>query len=154
MADDGSTAHYLEASPDDIIGLFWASGSAADINQLIPGLSQTSSDQTDWAIGRGRLNTAIIIAHGAENGYTTPAASACMALTQGGQIDWFLPSRLEFNALYSNKTNSSIFESFNSGATYITSSQYSASAPVGVYNNSWAGGSKTSNASFRPIRAF
>jgi hypothetical protein len=69
---DGYTAYYLEAAPANMATtLYWA----CNYNDLIPGLSQDSSDQTDWAIGRGRMNTAIIIVRGITHTYTTPAAS-------------------------------------------------------------------------------
>ena len=77
-----------------VLLLLWASGPF-----LIPLLSQNSTDQTDWAIGRGRMNTSIIIARGITSTYSTPAASACVALRTGEKTDWFLPSRNELHAL-------------------------------------------------------
>lgn len=89
------TAHYLEAAPASTIAILsWALSS-----DLIPNLSQNDADSTDWAIGRGRLNTAIIITHGSANSYETPAASHCAALTIGSRTDWFLPSKDELNEL-------------------------------------------------------
>jgi len=89
------TAYYLEAAPANMTTtLMWSSN-----RTLIPGLSQTLEDETDWVIGRGRLNTAIIIARGINQSYTTPAASACAALETGDKDDWFLPSKNELNAL-------------------------------------------------------
>jgi len=88
--------YYLEAALANMATLLmWATGTS----DLIPGLSQASDDQTDWVIGRGRLNTAIIIARGVSQLYTTPAASACADLRTGDKDDWFLPSRNELNAL-------------------------------------------------------
>jgi len=94
------TAHYLEAAPENssVNTTVWASE-----NNLIPNLSQTASDEIDWAIGRGRMNTAIIIAHGISQLYTTPAASACRnyraPAPNNSWDDWFLPSRNELNEL-------------------------------------------------------
>ncbi|MCL2805879.1 MAG: DUF1566 domain-containing protein [Treponema sp.] len=89
------TAYYLEAAPENISGYpMWAD----DSNDLIPGLSQDWFDETDWAIGRGRLNTSIIIARGISQSYTTPAASACANLRTGDKDDWFLPSINELHA--------------------------------------------------------
>ncbi|MCL2411854.1 MAG: hypothetical protein FWC97_09455, partial [Treponema sp.] len=90
----GVIRHYLEASPANLGSLQWANNWF-----LIPGLSQNSSDPTDWAIGRGMKNTEIIIAHGIANSYTTGAATAA----RGFGADWFLPSRNELNALFQNR---------------------------------------------------
>ena len=89
------TAYYLEAAPNDSVVLEWT-----DINYLIPDISQNVSDTTDWGIGMGRRNTAIIINHAAGNSYNAPAARACYDYTGGGNTDWFLPSRNELNELY------------------------------------------------------
>ena len=93
-------ARYLEAAPEDLHNLTWA-----DSSLLIPGLSQSESDETDWAIGRGRLNTAIIIAHGINHvpPYSTTAASECVVYGGGGINDWFLPSKDEVYAFYQSR---------------------------------------------------
>jgi len=95
------TAYYLETA---------RSHAGEDLNwsgilTLIPNLSQTAADATDWAIGRGRRNTEIIIAHGISNGYTTAAASVTRGgYNAGGSLtDWFLPSKDELNQLYLNR---------------------------------------------------
>jgi len=82
------TAYYLEAAPETLEQRRWAEVQG----HLIPGLSQNGTDETDWGIGRGRFNTAAIIADSVANDYTAPAASFCAALTTGGKQDWFLPS--------------------------------------------------------------
>ena len=99
---DSYTAHYLEAAPSNIerSNITWASA-----NHLIPSLSQNSIDTTDWVIGRGRLNTAIIIAHGSENSYNTLASSECIVLSQGGKNDWFLPSIDELDLFYQSNVH-------------------------------------------------
>ena len=109
----GYTAYYLEAAPAGSGSLTWASRNG----DLIPGFSQNPSDPADWAIGRGRKNTAIIIAHGIANGYATPAASACAAST-GGRA-WFLPSPSELNELYRRRISVGI----GSSGVFWSSSQ-------------------------------
>ena len=90
------TAYYLEVAPENTSKEeMWASN-----DDLIPNLSQNWGDETDKAIGRGRMNTAIIIARGIDEGYSTPAASACAALINGGKNDWFLPSYNELYEIY------------------------------------------------------
>jgi len=93
------TAYYLEAALTNSGSIEWAN----NWNDLIPGLSQDRDDETDWAIGRGRMNTSIIIARGISQSYTTPAALACRNYFVSGYNtfnDWFLPSRDELNQLY------------------------------------------------------
>jgi hypothetical protein len=115
------TAYYLEAAPNDISGNpLWASRNS----DLIPGLSQNQNDETDRAIGRGRMNTEIIIAHGIDNGYTTPAASACAVLG----TDWFLPSLNELYELYKlYQTNGKGSYGNLTPNMYWSSSQYNTS---------------------------
>jgi len=102
------TAYYLEVAPEDIGYQPWAFGQDEDDwswIDLIPNLSSDWDDETDWAIGRGRMNTAIIIARGIEMGYTTLAAGECAALGTGGKTDWFLPSINELNELFNARWN-------------------------------------------------
>ena len=86
MTDDNSTAHYLEAAPDDIGELGW---------------SWTNITGTATAIGTGRKNTAVILATDANAG----AAKACNDYSNGGKTDWFLPSIDELNQLYVNRNS-------------------------------------------------
>jgi hypothetical protein len=147
------TAYYLEAYPSDIDGTRrWVE--SPNHNDLIPGLSQNVTDQTDWVIGRGRMNTAIIIARGISEGYETQAATACAALGDG----WFLPSRNELNELYklyaANGKNN-----YGNLTTdwYWSSSQASHSLPHrqnfsdGTQNSS---NSKPAQLNVRAVRAF
>jgi hypothetical protein len=105
---DGYRANYIEVAPENIeTTLIWAS--RAD---LIPGLSQNENDSTDRAYGRGRLNTAIILARSLTHStpYTAPAASACFSLTTGGKTDWYLPNSSELGGLarYQNEFGISV----------------------------------------------
>jgi len=145
------TAYYLEAAPENITGnQQWAS-----ISDLIPGLSQNSSDQTDWVIGRGRMNTAIIIARGKNHStpYTTPAASACAVLRTGDKDDWFLPSRNELNVLAQIRgqhgiPNTGLFwSSSQTNSSYAWSQDFSTG-----YQGNYYG--KNRNYSVRAVRAF
>ena len=96
------TAYYLEAAPAN------ASGSTmrwSNTNDLISNLSQSFNDTIDWAIGRGRLNTAIIIAAHSADTVANNAAKAAAAYTNGGKDDWFLPSREELNQMYIQRSH-------------------------------------------------
>jgi len=143
------TAYYLEAALVNISGTRqWANRTG----DLIPNLSQSSSDQTDWGIGRGKINTAIIIAHGFANGYTTLAARACSNLTTGGKTDWFLPSRDELNLLYIERGK---FGNF--GIDYYWSSSQAGSSLAwvhGFFIGDQGNTFKDISYSVRAIRAF
>jgi len=143
------TAHYLEAAPENISGTHtWAS-----IVGLIPELSQDSDDETDWIIGRGRMNTAIII----NQTYTTPAVSACVdyraPMPNETFNDWFLPSRNELNEIWLSRNDSGI----NIPGSSWSSSQTSNTGAwlhglVGGGN--WNSNMKTDPWNVRAIRAF
>jgi len=141
------TAYYLETSTSWVTGPEWATGTGT--NQIIPSLSQSPGDTTDWDVGRGRLNTAIIIAHGLDNGYTTPIASACMAIG----ADWFLLSKNELNALHDERIIIGITE-----ARSWTSSQVNAGEAwqqlTNTPNKSPEQSVKDSVSTARAIRAF
>jgi len=83
--------YYLEAAPSNIAG----TRSWGITGLFISGLGGGGGDEViDWEIGRGWLNTSILIASG-----SSPAAGACAALRTGDKDDWFLPSSFELNAL-------------------------------------------------------
>jgi len=86
MTDTGEICHYLEAAPDYMGFLEWASSKYIDKN----------IDDTETEIGTGRKNTALILAVDAN----APAAKACKEYNGGGKNDWFLPSREELDVLY------------------------------------------------------
>jgi len=139
------TAYYLEAATTNTAGSqYWASA-----QHLIPNLSQNSTDQTDWVIGRGRLNTALIIAHGNANTYTTPAASACAALGAG----WFLPSRNELNELYMQRALFSMTTDILwSSSQFNIANAWHQRFNIGLQGAD--GGKYTTSPSVRAIRAF
>ena len=78
---------YMEAAPSDqSLGIAWGND-VADLS--------TVPD-----IGKGKTNTATIVAHYGAG--ITYAAGICDALTINGCSDWFLPSKDELNAMYVN----------------------------------------------------
>ena len=77
------------------------------------------SGATGTAIGTGNANTVAIIADCETAGI---AARLCADLVQGGYSDWYLPSKNELNALYTNKDAIGGFDEF---AFYWSSSQSS-----------------------------
>jgi len=143
------TAYYLEAAPANasVSTMGWSNSYV-----LIPNLSQTTSDTTDWVIGRGRLNTAIITAALPADTTTNNAAKAAAAYSYGGKNDWFLPSREELNQIYLQRSLVGI-----TTGVFWSSSQYD-------HNNAWyqlfASGNQGPNfkgdlgSNVRAVRAF
>ena len=149
---DNYIAYYLEAALEDTFGLSWAGVEG----NLVPGLSETVVDETDWALGRGRKNTAIIIAYGQsptppQDPFSTPAAKYCAEY--GSSNDWFLPSRNELNLLYTNKDAAGIIDM---NSMYWSSSQSSNNSAwdQDFSNGDWNTTAKASPANVRAIRAF
>ena len=145
---DSYTAYYLEAAPMNISGTQqWTTNST----DLILNLSQNPTNQTDWVIGRGRLNTAIIIARGTNFSppYTTPAATACRNLPGN---DWFLPSKNELNELWLRRLAVGVPSSGN----FWSSSQVNNVEAWGQGFNTGdqSNGNKDYNWTVRAIRAF
>jgi hypothetical protein len=140
MTDTNETCYYLEAAPaDQGTTLTWLS--PAYYFAIISGTAQP--------IGTGRRNTALILAMD-EN---APAAKACKDYNNGGKTDWFLPSRLELNELYGNR----------SAVGNLGTSQYWASSQAASQYEAWyqrfSDGSqnydyKDSKFSVRAVRAF
>ena len=150
MTDDNSTAHYLEAAPNDMaIELAWAS-SAFIPSDLPGGTGDSWTDITGTAtgIGTGRKNTDVILAIDAD----APAAKACNDYNNGGKTDWFLPSKDELNQLYVNRTSVG-----NMGTSeYWSSSQIDNRSPWDQYftNGNQYNDSKSWPFSVRAVRAF
>jgi len=131
---------YLEAAPADLTEQYaWASTSY--INTSIP--------DTETAIGRGRANTAVILAKDA----AAPAAKACADYEYGGYGDWFLPSKDELNAMYTNRTS---IGGFIGGGYSWSSSEYNNSQALDrVFDADTQGhGGKEYGEWVRPARAF
>ncbi|MCL2230571.1 MAG: DUF1566 domain-containing protein [Treponema sp.] len=143
-------AYYLEAAPANASGsaMRWASATS-----LLPNLSQNSSDTTDWAIGRGRMNTAIIIAARTFDTVANNAAKAAAAYSNGGKDDWFLPSREELNQMTIQRSHVGI-----TSGRFWSSSQGSGLYAWGQFLNGsgvWDNCHKISdNNNVRAIRAF
>ena len=137
-------ARYLEAAPNT-----W-SGGGTD-----PGIAWCSNTSTfiagtfGTAIGTGKANTDLMVAVGA---CTTGAANSVRAYTGGG-VSWFLPSKDELNALY---TQTAVVGGFAAGS-YWSSSQ-GGDAFV-AWNQNFVDGfqsdvTKASTLHVRPVRAF
>jgi len=123
----------------------------SNTNVLIPNLSQDPNGTIDRAIGRGRLNTALIIAAHTADTTANNAAKATAAYSQGGKDDWFLPSREELNQMYIQRSHVGITTGW-----FWSSSQVGAS---NAWNQDFAsgtvnGGTKNSSNRVRAIRAF
>jgi len=113
---------------------------------------------TSTAIGTGAANTAII----ASTCTGITAASRCLAVTDGGYNDWYLPSRDELNAINGSFGLPSGFN-FVSGRFYWTSSENnSTSAWLTLWNGpsggfwtagKWGSGSIDAYA-LRAVRSF
>jgi hypothetical protein len=121
---------YLEAAPADFVGTYeWASTAF-----LLTEISGTAT-----TIGTGKANTTTILATDED----APAAKACDEYSYGGYNDWFLPSKAELNAMYTNKASIGGFASdyywssseydnsiacdqtFNGGGQYVDAKSYS-----------------------------
>ena len=96
---------YIEAAPDA-----WSNGTSTGDAQFVWGtdvLGDSISGGTETAIGKGKSNTQNIMAQSAT---AFPAAKACYSYSVSkGSITysgWFLPSRDELKALYTNLVNS------------------------------------------------
>jgi hypothetical protein len=89
ITDTNELCHYLVAAPEDMAeGLAWG-----------PFSYTNAIEGTEWGIGTGRKNTALILAWHTD----TPAAKACDEYENNNKTDWFLPSYNELNLLYTNK---------------------------------------------------
>ena len=140
----GIRAHYLEAAPDNLPRLAWAS----------PDFYRANITGTASTIGTGLKNTLIILNTDAD----APAAKACYEYTYEGINDWFLPS---VNELQQLKTNQNVVGTPVNGGRVWSSSQlsdptYPDGVWVEIFPNGYPNifGFKNNTENVRPIRAF
>ena len=158
---DNYTAYYLEAAPEDLSGVgdtpissgryLWTIN---DFYDLVPGLSETDVDETDWAIGRGRKNTALILDSIDNPATNAPAAYYCYNYDISN--DWFLPSLNELKMLYQNKDAAGITV-LDSSMNHWSSSQsalYTAWCLTFSDGSDISAHAKDNSFLVRPIRAF
>jgi hypothetical protein len=88
MTDTYQLCHYLEAAPDDMPYTY-----SLNVGDYV-GVYGTE-------IGAGRENTATLLNTGTSN--QSAAAKVCSEYSNGGETDWFLPSKDELNELYINR---------------------------------------------------
>ena len=148
---DANTQHGLVVTSDNTaLSVNWANIDSYCGTNLVGG--------TSTAIGTGAANTAII----ASTCVGITAASRCIAVTDGGYSDWYLPSRDELNAINSSLGLPSGFN-FVSGRFYWTSSEYSSTSVWltqwnGPNNGFWTGGKWGSGTitayALRAVRSF
>jgi hypothetical protein len=101
--------HGLIASPSDIsTGITWGNSG------LVTGTTGT-------ALGTGSSNTDLIVSSIGNGNY---AAKICFDLNIGGYSDWYLPSLIELQKLYNNKSSIGGF----SNGYYWTSTRYESNA--------------------------
>jgi hypothetical protein len=131
---------YLEAAPVDISETKkWASTA----------YESTDISGTATAIGSGAVNTTTILATDAD----APAAKACDDYVSGAYDDWFLPSKDELNAMYTNRES---IGGFGSGY-YWSSSQ---SSTINSWDQRFTNGNQYDDRKFvtaysvRAVRAF
>ena len=147
MTDNSQLCYYLEAAPDDMgTKLAWASSAFIPPAQGGTG-NWVSITGTTQAIGAGRNNTALILATDA----AAPAAKACNDYSNNGKNDWFLPSELELNQLYVNRTSVGNMEVY----PYWSSSQVTNNTANSIQSNgAQPGDGKYNIYSVRAVRAF
>jgi hypothetical protein len=108
-----------------------------------------TSISTNEAIGSGNANTTAIITGCSTAGI---AAKVCADLVEGGNSDWYLPSRNELTKLYANRTAIGGF----TGAIYLSSSHSNATAAIvrNFATSSETEQSKSTSYVFRPVHSF
>ena len=159
-ADGTSWCTFLEAAKSA-----WNTGNdprrrfaqSSPVNYQSTLINNPTSPQTATAtaIGSGYYNTLAIILQGNSDTSTSAAAlSDSYTITIGGVVvdDWYLPSHLELQQLYGQRTVLGDFQR----AAYWSSTAYS---DIGVwawfFDGSGSGGyAKSNEASVRPIRSF
>ncbi len=132
---------YLECAPSDHNG------------EIIWGCNNTSTPTTQFFVGSGEANTALIVASCNESNF---AAKWCDDLTLGGQIDWFLPSINEYNLMNKN-LHINGQASFNTEGFYWSSTKSEFDNPLvfSFYSGYCGNGvADLNNAKIRAIRSF
>ncbi|MDR2747437.1 MAG: DUF1566 domain-containing protein [Treponema sp.] len=81
--------------------------------------------RTDTAIGMGKRNTLILVDFLKSSEESERAAQLCVAYKGGGFTDWFLPSKDELNAVYTNLVESYLV--IDMGLTGWTDTHWSSS---------------------------
>ena len=139
MTDNNQICHYLEAAPNDLGTLAWASANFTNVDIL----------DTQTIIGNGRRNTARILA----TDPNAPAARACDNYSNNGQSDWFLPSTSEIQQLLQYRSG---LVGNLLGTPYWTSNQNSrGNARAWTLGaTSYSSPAKSTLYNVRPIRAF
>lgn len=167
----GGFTHYIgEEFGGGVIFHLWKDASGVDHGLIVDktdlSIAQPWSNITATLIGAsaqsnwdGLSNSNAIVA---QIGHTNSAASLCLNSTNGGQSDWYLPSKQEMNILWNNYYTVARSISQISGATqlqsaYHTSTEYDSTNPWGFgfnYGDVFNTNGKSSNYFVRAIRAF
>jgi hypothetical protein len=126
--------------------------SSTDQGSAYWGCSGTLIGANDTLIGKGQLNTNLIISSCTENNI---AAKICNDLVLNGYDDWFLPSLGEIGLMYPNRSELNL-ESTNPMTVYCSSSEYN-SYRAWAFSFYYGGGSswqKDAPSRIRAIRSF
>jgi len=156
----GGLCHYLEAAKSA-----WNTGNdprrrfaqSSPVNYQSTLINNPTSPQTATAtaIGSGYYNTLAIILQGNSDTSTSAAAlSDSYTITIGGVVvdDWYLPSHLELQQLYGQRT---VLGDFQRAAYWSSTALSDIGVWAWFFDGSGSGGyAKSNEASVRPIRSF
>ena len=133
---DVNSPHGLIASPSDQPEATWNNGCYITVAG------------TGTIYSTGNANTGLIVSAQGIGGY---AAKICSDLVLGGYSDWYLPSKIELNILFSQAT---LVGGFSSVKPYWSSSQYdNTDAWVQFFSTNGSGQSFTDKNSLLNVRA-
>ena len=141
--------HGLEAAPSDqSTSQVWIEGGSTQT---------TENGNTSTAIGTGLANSNAIID---QTGHTGSAAQVCRSYNGGGLTDWYLPSKDELNAIWTNLVNNG--SGSNSGVGGFAAHHYWSSSEdysFSAWYQSFSNGSqddynKYNSKRVRAVRAF
>lgn len=95
---------YLESAPSEWNGgkdptAYWG---LLGIDSILPNLKKETASDLSESIGKGELNTAVLIKELLISSEMNRAAQLCNDYSGGNQSDWFLPSLGELQMLYRN----------------------------------------------------